>query len=143
MRLRFVRRAADDLAAIADFLREISPGAGMCVRAAIHDALADLLVFPHAGRQQSEEGVRKFVTPRYGYLIYYLVDEEAGEIGVAHEVMDRLMQPVLIVKKGLTEILIPLAEGVVKNVDRANKVLHIAAPAGLIDLYLAKNEEEE
>lgn len=74
---------------------------------------------------------------------FKVVDEEAGEIGVAHEVLDRMMQPVLIVKQGYTEILIPLADGVVKNVDRENKVLHIAAPAGLIDLYLKKNDEEE
>jgi 16S rRNA processing protein RimM len=74
---------------------------------------------------------------------FKVVDEEAGEIGIAHEVMDRPMQPVLSVKKGFTEILIPLADGVVKNVDRENKTLHIAAPAGLIDLYLEKKDEEE
>jgi 16S rRNA processing protein RimM len=74
---------------------------------------------------------------------FKVVDEEAGEIGAAHEVMDRMMQPVLVIKKGYTEILIPLADGVVKNVDRENKTLHIAAPAGLIDLYLEKKDEEE
>ncbi|MCB1541996.1 MAG: type II toxin-antitoxin system RelE/ParE family toxin [Rhodoblastus sp.] len=82
MKLRFVRRAVDDVAAIADYVRERNPGAALRVRTAIYDALADLLVFPHAGRRQSEEGIRKFVTPRFGYLIYYAVDEEAGEIVV-------------------------------------------------------------
>ena len=36
--------------------------------------------FPHVGRLQQTEGVRKFVTRRYAYLIYYTVDDAADEI---------------------------------------------------------------
>jgi hypothetical protein len=32
------------------------------------------------GRQQQVEGVRKLVTQRYAYLVYYTVDDEAEEI---------------------------------------------------------------
>ena len=39
-------------------------------------------MFPEIGRQQSVEGVRKFITRRYRYLIYYTVDREAEEIVV-------------------------------------------------------------
>ena len=42
--------------------------------------LQNLLLFPHVGRKQKAEGVRKFVTRKYAYLIYYTVDEAAEEI---------------------------------------------------------------
>jgi len=74
---------------------------------------------------------------------YTVVDSVCGEIGVVKEVMDRPQQPVLIIKQGFDEILIPVAEGIVQKVDRASKTLHIQAPEGLIDLYLKKSDEEE
>jgi toxin ParE1/3/4 len=50
------------------------------VRAAIYESLQDLILFPHVGRLQQTEGVRKFVTRKYAYLVYYTVDEAADEI---------------------------------------------------------------
>jgi toxin ParE1/3/4 len=40
----------------------------------------NLVLFPEAGRRQTLEGVRKFVTRRYPYLIYYTIDRAAEEI---------------------------------------------------------------
>ena len=74
MKLRFTPRATRDLIDIADYFRERSPAASLRVRACILDALTNALAFPSLGRVQREPGVRKLVTPRYGYLIYYLVD---------------------------------------------------------------------
>jgi plasmid stabilization system protein ParE len=50
------------------------------VRAAVCDSLQDLILFPYIGRVQQIKGVRKFVTLKYRYLVYYTVDEAAGEI---------------------------------------------------------------
>ena len=36
--------------------------------------------FPQLGRRQTVEGVRKIVARRYGYIVYYLLDEHADEI---------------------------------------------------------------
>ena len=80
MKLRFTPRAARDLAEIADYLREHSPKAVLRVRAAILESLQSLVLFPQIGRQQKVEGVRKLVTRRYPYLVYYTVDDEAEEI---------------------------------------------------------------
>lgn len=52
------------------------------VRAAIYDCLANLLLFPQAGRRQKTQGVRKIVTSRYRYVVYYSVDLAADEIVV-------------------------------------------------------------
>lgn len=82
MRLRFTPRATENLVAIADYLHERNPNAARRVRAAIYEGLKTLLLFPHAGRLQTTEGVRKLVTPRYAYLIYYVVDEAAEEVVV-------------------------------------------------------------
>lgn len=74
---------------------------------------------------------------------YKVVDAEFGEIGVVKEVLDRPQQPVVIIKRGFEEILIPVASDIIQKVDRANKMLHIKAPEGLIELYLKKSDEEE
>jgi plasmid stabilization system protein ParE len=50
------------------------------VRAAIYESLQDLILFPHVGRLQQTEGVGKFVTRKYAYLVYYTVNEGAEEV---------------------------------------------------------------
>jgi plasmid stabilization system protein ParE len=47
---------------------------------AILRSLQNLTLFPSIGRLQNVEGVRKLVTPRYRYLVYYTIDEGAEEI---------------------------------------------------------------
>jgi len=75
MKLRFTARAIADLIEIADYIHERNPLAARRVRAAIYDSLATLVLFPHVGRKQRTEGVRKFVVRKYRYLVYYTVDE--------------------------------------------------------------------
>jgi toxin ParE1/3/4 len=80
MKLRFTLRATQDLTDIADYIRERNPNAAQRVRAAILNSLQNLVVFPQAGRRQKLEGVRKLVTRRYSYVVYYALDETADEI---------------------------------------------------------------
>jgi plasmid stabilization system protein ParE len=80
MKLRFTPRAAEDIASIADYIRARNPGAARRVRAAILRSLQNLVLFPHVGRAQAVEGVRKLVTRKYPYLVYYTIDEAADEI---------------------------------------------------------------
>jgi toxin ParE1/3/4 len=82
MRLRFTRRAVDNIAELADYIRFRNPEAAQAVREAIYDSLKNLLLFPNVGRLQTTEGVRKLVTRKYSYLIYYAVDQAAEEIVV-------------------------------------------------------------
>jgi toxin ParE1/3/4 len=80
MKLRFTPRAAEDIAAIAAYIHVRSPGAARRVRAAILNSLQTLVSFPKVGRAQAVEGVRKLITRKYPYLVYYRIDEAAGEI---------------------------------------------------------------
>jgi plasmid stabilization system protein ParE len=82
MKLRFTTRATENLVEIASYLHERNPAAAYRVRAAIYESLQNLILFPAAGRLQKVARVRKFVTRKYAYLIYYSVDEAAGEIVV-------------------------------------------------------------
>jgi len=80
VKLQFTPRATRDLAEIAESLSTHNPAAALAVRDAILRSLQNLSLFPAIGRLQKVEGVRKLVTRRYRYLVYYTIDEEAGEI---------------------------------------------------------------
>jgi plasmid stabilization system protein ParE len=54
----------------------------MRVRDSILDAMQTLVLFPKSGRRQDVETVRKLVTRKYHYLVYYTVDANAEEIVV-------------------------------------------------------------
>jgi toxin ParE1/3/4 len=82
VRLRFTPRAVFDLASIADYIRERNPAAAVRVRSSILKSLGNLTAFPRMGRKQSTPGVRKLVTRRYSYLVYYKVDLDAREVVV-------------------------------------------------------------
>lgn len=82
MRLRYTPRATRDLAEIAEFLQARNPAAALAIRAAILRSLQNLFLFPAIGRRQNVEGVRKLVTRRYRYLIYYTIDEDRAEITI-------------------------------------------------------------
>ncbi|HRP53854.1 MAG TPA: ribosome maturation factor RimM [Fluviicola sp.] len=67
---------------------------------------------------------------------FTVIDQQKGNIGILTQVVDLSVNPLLQVDANGTEILIPFVEGLIVKVDRPKKELHIAAPAGLIDLYL-------
>ncbi|RAI38065.1 type II toxin-antitoxin system RelE/ParE family toxin [Rhodoplanes roseus] len=97
MKLRYTREAVADLIGIADDIRAHNPAAALRVRAAILDSIGKLVLFPRVGRRQTVEGVRKIVTRRYPYLVYYTVDEAAGEtviLGIKHPARRREHQDV-------------------------------------------------
>ncbi|WP_246820200.1 type II toxin-antitoxin system RelE/ParE family toxin [Bradyrhizobium iriomotense] len=79
MKLRFTPRATQDLISIAEYVRDYSPQGALRVRAAILQSLQNLVRFPRLGRPQQVEGVRKLVTRRYPYLVYYALDERPAK----------------------------------------------------------------
>jgi toxin ParE1/3/4 len=80
MKLRFTPLAIANVTEIADYIHAHNPTASRRVRADIYDSLQNLILFPRVGRKQKVEGVRKFVTRKYAYLVYYTVDETAEEV---------------------------------------------------------------
>jgi toxin ParE1/3/4 len=82
VKLRFTPQATRDLAEIAEYLHARNPSAARAVRDAILRSLQNLTLFPEIGRRQNVEGVRKIVTLKYRYLVYYMIDEGAEEVVV-------------------------------------------------------------
>ena len=82
MNLRFTPRAVRDITEIASYIHDRDPRAAIRVRQSILDAIQTLIMFPGAGRPQALENVRKLITRRYRYLVYYRLDSVAGEIVV-------------------------------------------------------------
>lgn len=90
MKVRFAPRAAQDLVGIADYIRAENPQAAERVRASILESLEVLSAFPALGRRQSVEGVRKLVTRKYRYLVYYTAnDDELVILTIQHPARDR------------------------------------------------------
>jgi len=67
-----------------------------------------------------------------GYLV---TDERQGDIGEVSSVLDFDMNPTLCIVKNKKEILIPFIEPIIRRIDHRQKIIHIKAPEGLIDLY--------
>ncbi len=67
---------------------------------------------------------------------FKVIDANFGEVGILEQVVDLPVNPLLQVMRGEKEVLIPFIDGLVTKVDRENKELHVAAPEGLIEIYI-------
>jgi len=67
---------------------------------------------------------------------FTVLDVNYGEVGKLESIVDLQVNPLIQIMKDEKEVLIPLIEGVVVELDRKKKIMTINAPAGLIELYL-------
>lgn len=67
---------------------------------------------------------------------FLVVDEEKGELGRVQEIIEYPTQSLIQIIKDEKEILIPIHDDIIKDVDREGKKILIKAPVGLIDMYL-------
>lgn len=81
--------------------------------------------------------------PLTGSRFYYhevkgftLIDKNFGEAGIVEEVLEYPHQAVLRVLHQKKEILIPITDEIILDVDREKRIIHTDAPEGLIELYL-------
>ena len=70
---------------------------------------------------------------------FEVVDVNYGRVGVITHVNDRSSQPIFEIEHEEQQILIPLHDDFLKEVNREDKRIIVEAPEGLIELYL--NEE--
>jgi toxin ParE1/3/4 len=82
VKLRYTPRATRDIAEIADYIRMENPAASERVRASIIESLQLVTEFPLIGRAQSVPGVRKLITRRYHYVVYYNIASDSDELTV-------------------------------------------------------------
>lgn len=69
---------------------------------------------------------------------YTVIDERFGEVGKIVQIVDYKVNPLIQIKNGDKEVLLPLIDGLVTKLERDNKTMHVNAPEGLIELYLSE-----
>ena len=68
---------------------------------------------------------------------FKIIDTNYGEVGLLNQILNHPKQAILeVINTDNKEILIPIADDIIVNVDRANKTIEVNTPDGLIDLYL-------
>lgn len=67
---------------------------------------------------------------------FRVIDEIRGDLGIVEGVMELPHQSLFQIIFHGKEILIPVVDSVILDVDRKNQILRIHAPEGLIDIYL-------
>lgn len=65
---------------------------------------------------------------------YSLVDQHGSTVGVVEQILERTMQPLLQVRMGERECLVPWVEEWVIDLDDENKQLVMSLPEGLTDI---------
>lgn len=100
------------------------------------DLIAELIhcnVYSPAKKGKRRKGQTSDLNDLQGYTV---IDKLHGNIGLASEILDYNQNLLLKILKGQKEILIPIQESIIENIDDKTKTIYINAPEGLIDLYL-------
>lgn len=67
---------------------------------------------------------------------FTILDDIHGDIGIIQSVNDTTSQALFEILKGDKQLLIPINDDIITQVDRENKTIHVTTPEGLVDLYL-------
>ena len=85
------------------------------------------------GQQQLLSGNKFYYHEVIGFEV---VDVHYGRVGVITHINDRSSQPIFEIEHEGRQILIPLHDDFLKEVNRKDKTITVATPEGLIELYL-------
>ena len=93
MKLRYTRKASEELAEILDYLALNSPAGEQSVARRLKDMIALLEQYPQVGQLTSKAGLRRLVVLPYPYLVFYRVTRDTVIIhGVRHGARKPLRQ---------------------------------------------------
>ena len=67
---------------------------------------------------------------------FLVIDEEKGELGKVQEIIEYPTQSLIQIVINGKEVLIPIHDDIIQDVNREEKTIYIKAPNGLIDMYL-------
>lgn len=85
------------------------------------------------GKKPERDPNEFLITDLKGFIV---VDELRGELGEIVEIHEYPQQYVAVVPHQFREILFPLNDDFIKEIDVEKAILHVSLPEGLIDLYL-------
>lgn len=67
---------------------------------------------------------------------FLVIDDEKGELGKVQEIIEYPTQSLIQILINGKEVLIPIHDDIIQDVNREEKKIYIKAPNGLIDMYL-------
>ena len=67
---------------------------------------------------------------------FMIIDKNVGELGSIKYVNDKSQQHLFVVDYKKKEILIPINDELIENINRKEKLINMNLPSGLIELYL-------
>ena len=68
---------------------------------------------------------------------FKIIDTNYGEVGQLQQILNYPKQAIFeVLHNSEKEVLIPIADDIIVNIDRMNKTIEVNTPDGLIDLYL-------
>lgn len=67
---------------------------------------------------------------------FKVIDQRLGDIGTIHSIIENTAQPLFEIYKGDKQILIPMIDEFILQVNRTTKELLLNTPVGLVDLYM-------
>ncbi len=73
-----------------------------------------------------------FITDLKGFIVF---DEKAGELGEIIEIHEYPQQFIAVVPYKFNEIMFPLNDEIIKEIDEENGILKVDLPDGLIEVY--------
>lgn len=94
------------------------------------------IYLPEASRPVRDEDDEFLYTDLKGFIVH---DETAGELGEIIEVHEYPQQFVAVVPYKFAEVLIPLNEDLIVEIDEEGSILRVDLPDGLIDLYTGES----
>jgi len=68
---------------------------------------------------------------------FKVIDDIHGDIGTIQSINDTTSQALFEILKGDKQLLIPINDDIITQVDREAKTIHVTTPEGLVDLYLS------
>lgn len=90
-----------------------------------------------------------FLPPLSGNRFYYheikgfeIVDVQLGRIGTCTDVLEYPHQSLFQIDHDGVEVLLPIVDEVIRNVNRDKRQIEVVLPEGLLDIYLSPGMEE-
>lgn len=77
MKLRYTKRALEQLDELHQYLEQRSKVGARNVYRSIRGTVARLLALPHLGRRTDQVGVWVLIETRYGYRVFYCFDDQS------------------------------------------------------------------
>jgi 16S rRNA processing protein RimM len=84
------------------------------------------------------EGNKFYYHEVIGFEVF---DVNEGRVGVIESINDQAAQALFEIKEGYTEILLPIVDDFINEIDRKNKKVIVTFPEGLLDIYKEKEED--